>query len=406
MIENVQFDNLIRERMTNAYISISQSLKDPVVLGDIISNLLQEIIKVSKPFIEDTSTIIAKLPPGLSTREIQEKLEEYAISLTSCINEIGKATQLPDDVEEYLTPEQFTSIDTYWKQDPLGIKSMVLNCVNQFSLNIPFLCESTLVTEKCCCILKNGLAEPIEGPFKFDLGVILDYLIAKINRSNIQSVTPIYKLVETVVITNSKQLTPAHMDLVFTKLFLEKRAIFAQDIDLIKSAMDLFRTILEQSPSLVISLPQFQNDILTFALEAFQHHEMFITKSVTKFWASIIILKRGNANDHEIFRILMTQSQYCLGKRLTEYLTVSFVKNHRSNLDQLYPVFRNLIAKYPMEFKLWLKQSLITHCLKEGKFSEGDADQLVAKLMLTRGQRQANEILKNFWLQVNGLTNY
>jgi hypothetical protein len=406
MIENVQFDNLIRERMTNAYVSISQSLKDPVVLGDIISNLVQEIIKVSKPFVEDTSSIIAKLPPGLSNVEIQDKLEEYAVSLISCINEIGKATQLPDDVEEYLTSEQFTSINTYWKQDPLGIKAMVLNCVNQFSLNIPFLCESTLITEKCCCILKNGLAEPIEGPFKFDLGVTFDYLIAKINRSNIQSVSPIYKLVETVVITNSKQLTSAHMDLILTKLFLEKMDIFAEDIDLIKSALDLFRTILEQSPSLIISLPQFQNEILTFALEAFKHHEMFITKSSTKFWTTILILKQGNANDQEIFRTLMTQNPYHLGERLTEFLVVSFVKNHRSNLDHFYPVFRNLIAKYPMEFKIWLRQTLITHCLKEGRFSEADADQLIAKVMLTRGQRQANEILKTFWLQVNGLTNY
>lgn len=402
MIRNVEVDCLIRERMTNAFISIAQSMKNPSSLGNIIFELMQSIISASQILIENSSSLVANRET-YTDEEMKEKLMDYAISLVSCINEIGKASQLPEDVDDYLSPSQAAEINDYWKKDPLAVKSLILNCISHFSLN--FGAENTLVTEKCCCILKNGLCEAINGPFKFDIKTILEYLITKINRS-LQSLPYVHKLVETIIITNSKEITPYIMEEIIRNLFLDNKQTFSEDVDVVKSSLDLFNTTIETSPGLLIQLPIFQSDILSFALDALRHHEPFVTKSVTKFWITIISMRKGTFENQQIFKEIMVGNHGQFGQQLTECLTLAFTTNHRSNLDLFYPIFRNLIAKFPMQFKIWFKHVLLTKCLKQGRFEENEVDGLIARLMITRGQRQANEVLKKFWLQINGLRDY
>lgn len=407
MIKTVDVDNLIRERMVNAYISIALSLKDPVKLGEVIQKVLLQINEKSSKLIENPSAI---LTTQLSEADALEQYQEYAISLLSCINEIGKASELPDEVENYLTPDQINFSNSYWLEDRLQTKTLILQNLEKLSLNSPVLSNNTLITEKSCNILKNGLSEPLDGPFKFSLAVIVNYLSMKIQNCNNASITYIYKLLETIIITNGKNLSSEAIDDLLKRIFTDNIGKIASDVDLIKSSLELFSTILERYPSLIISLQVFRTDVIKLALLGLGYHESFVIRSVIKFWVNFVTLKRGKAPDQEMLQNIINAiytDGNALGQILVENLVGSFLDNPRSNLDHFYSLFRSLIGKFPIQLKTWLRQVLINSVAKRNKnIDEKYTDQFVARLMLTRGQRQANDILKRFWLEYNGLTDF
>lgn len=405
MILNVEVDSLIRERMTNAFISIAMSMKNPSSMGNIMNELIQSITNVSNVLVEDPASLVSTFH-NLLSEEVSEKLETYATSMLACINEMGKATQLPEDVGDYYTDTQVSEVNEYWNNDKLGIKQAILICISQYSLNLPGLANNTLITEKFCCILKSGLCEIVNGPFKFLVNNILEYLAMKFERCTMNSVPYIHKLLETVVITNHKTLSSTVSEAIISNFFLKNEAAFSEDVEVVRSLSDLFCTIIEHNPALLIDLASFHANVLPFELKALKHHETFVTRSVTKFWSAVITLRKGNHATQEVFKLMMVNNNGHFGQVLLEYLMVAFSTNHRSNLDSYYPIFRNLIGKYPLQLKPWLKHALLANCIKEGRFDANDVDNFIAKLMLTRGQRQANDVLKKFWLQVNGLKDY
>ncbi|KAK6454685.1 member of the karyopherin-beta family [Scheffersomyces xylosifermentans] len=419
MIRNIEIDNLIRERMVNSYISITSSLKDPTRLGDAIFKLLSQL-KVQTDIVMNNSLQLFTTDPGTG-KEVEEKIEDYAVSLLSCLNEIGRATQLPEDLEDYLSPQQISETEAYWNQDHHGIKSLILGITNSLSLNFPLLHNSTLATEKSCKILKNGLNEPINGPFKFELPVIFNFLLVKANNCNTPSISFIFRMIETIVLSSGPKLTPQDVDELILKFFVEKKALFETEVDLIAAAIHLFSTILERYPSLILELPVFQSEIIEFCLNCFKYHETFLIKADIKFWTHVIMLKRGKAHEHQFIQGLMTNKQNSvvglfgnkpLGYILTKSAVMSFVDNPRSHLEFFYPLFRNLVSKYPLYFKNWLRSILLELYVdtgsekSESKLSMQYVDQFISKVMLTRGHRQANEILKEFWLDTNNLVDY
>lgn len=277
--------------------------------------------------------------------------------------------------------------------------------LNQLSINFDPLANNTMVTERCCNILKNGLTEPVDGPFKFTLESIVGYLTTKIDKCNSDSIPYIYKLVETIIITNGSMASPDAINGMLQDIFVKKMALIAEDIDLIKASIDLFATIIERYPSLLVHLPIFKGEIINFALLGLKYHETFIIKASGKFWINLLNLKRGNAEDCAAVQALFLEQMVgegTLGFTFTDILLSSFLDNPRSNLDQFYQVFRRLIGKFPLQLKTWLKVSLS----RQEKHPETNINHFINKLMLTRGQRQANDVLKQFWLEHNGLIDY
>lgn len=195
-----------------------------------------------------------------------------------------------------------------------------------------------------------------------------------------------------------------------SRIFTDNVVKIAGDVDLIKSSLELFSTILERYPSLIISLEVFRIDIIKLALVGLSYHESFVIKSVIKFWVNFITLKRGRAEDQEMMQSIINATytdENPLGYTLSQNLICSFLENPRSNLDHFYPMFRNLIGKFPVQFKTWLRLVLINTVGKRNeRIDKKYIDQFVGRLMLTRGQRQANDILKRFWLEYNGLVEF
>lgn len=391
MILNNQIDNLIRSRMTNSYISIAQSayLKDPGSFSSTLAEML---------------TLIDSHSNSIMHQPLDENLEDYLVSLLSCVNEIGKATILPDEVDELYNEQESWKISEFWTKDPSNLKQMILSIVEKFSINFETFKVKSSVTEICCQILKCGLNEPINGPFKFELHIIFNYLATKVQNCDPGSIFHIFKLIESIVITNYKSLNETTITEVLGKIvvpFLKNNN--TDDPDIVSSSIDIFTSILDRKPCLLLSLNiEAFKEILQYAITIQNSTDILVIKSLMKFWNCFIICKRGSKLDQtNIQRILVEEN---FGQILLNSLITSFINNSRSNLDYYYPVVRALISKYQLHCRTWMIQYLSNTNLKN--ITDEEKKRFMDKLFLTRGQRLANDILKGFWLQVNGLIEF
>lgn len=395
MIKSAQVDTVIRERMVNAYVVIGQSLKSPEQTASIISELLlliHDIANTNLDCLHDAS-----------------EAADYSLSLLSCVNEIGKATTLPDDVESYASPQQIDSMNAYWDIDPLEIRSLILNLLKMYSCSLlPFL-NRTLVSEKCCSILLKGLSEPINGPFKFSLTTIVSFMAETPSEAFSTSASNIYKLAEKVIQCGGNQVDANLVSFMVEKLFTQYLTSIEHDIDLVKACIDLFAVILSSRPSLILALPAFNEHVLTIASKALEQQESFVIKLATKFWVAVLTLKRGDRDDHLHIAGLLAApfNATTFGQHIVHVLLTSFLGNPRSNIENFYPLFRAFIGKVPLQFKAWLANSVQALSAAEPEKIPGTRGPIfVSKLMVTRGQRQAHEVLKQFWLEYNQLVDY
>lgn len=397
ILENHEFDSLVRQRMFHSYTSIAQCIKDPVQSSEILSRMLTAIYNQSLK-------VMTALPESVS-----EDQEDYLISLFSCVVEIGKGCQAPEEVEELYTDEEQQTINNHWSEDPQNVKGLITRIVEQFSLQYKPLAQNSSITEKSCLILKSGLGEEVNGPFCFALNDIFGYLVVKLKAtSNPNSIPYIYSLVETIVIINFKDLDAALLEQLLLQIFTEKVSFLRTDPYMIKAAIDVFATILEKSPSLIIHSPSVFNDVIfDFAMSALRAHESFIIKSALRFWVSFVLLRKGNQEDHDRVSNFISSEVY--GKTLALNLLQSFIDTSRSNLELYYPIFRQLLGKYQLFFKRWLQQILIDErnfSTKNEKIDTAYLNSFIEQLMVTRGQRSAQDVLKKFWLSINGLIEF
>lgn len=387
VIKNYSIESIIRQRLFNAFISIAQGLRNPSKIGDILARVLSALHSRSLEIMQTHATL-------------GEEEEDYLISLLSSVGMIGKSFENSDDIDD-VGEDLREEIVKYWGQDPLHIKETVLQIVQDFSVNYKYLSNNTLCIEKCCAILKSGIREPLDGPFKFSVNVLFDYVILKMDAENLNALSSIYGLIESAVIVNYVSLNPSEFNQILEHAFSKHIKLIKTDPFAICNSVELFAVIIEKRPGLVILLPAFE-DVLMFAVDGLHAKETFIIKSILNFWAAFLKLKKGNKEEHEYVRNLLTGTR--LGSLLVTNLLRAFVLASRSHLEYYYTVFRNVVAKFTLEAKNWLTDAF--HQLGHHILDERRIDTFVNQIMITRGQRQINEVLKKIWLQVNGLLDF
>lgn len=394
MLRNPSIDSLIRLRMFNAYSVIAKSIRNLNEHAQIIKGMILTISEASRAMMAATGSILS------------ENEEDYFVSLVSCLVNVGKGSSLTDEEVELMLAEEEVRYRQYWQEDPLGIKLAVLDIVRKFSLESQALSQNTVAIEKCLLVFKTGLGEPLGGPFEFDHQTIAQYLVSVMeNLRNPNAVPYVFSLFESMIVTSFSKMSDELVGGLIDRLFILRLDFLKTDPDMIKSAVDTFSKIIEFKPSLIIQLPIFASTIIPFALEGFDANESFIIKSILKFWINTINMKRGTRDDHETLTRLFIDHQ--LGKMVTIKLMPSFLRCTRSHLEYYYNVFRSFIGKFPIPFKNWLTESL--EVLKGSILAKVDPKEInmfIHKLMVTRGRRTANDVLKQFWLTANGLVEY
>ncbi|OBA19611.1 hypothetical protein METBIDRAFT_79619 [Metschnikowia bicuspidata var. bicuspidata NRRL YB-4993] len=395
MLKNPEMDSLIRLRMFNAYSVIARSIQNVDEHSKILHGMVSAIASAASSVIESISG---------SLENILEAQEEYLSSLLSCLVNIAKGSSISDDaIDEMLVRDQETYRD-FWSRDPYMIKQTVFSIVHEFSLTNSALAQKPIFVEKCTLILKAGIGERLGSGFDVGNEAIMTYALALMEvTTNANTVPFIFGLVECLVSVEYQHLDPAMMQQLVQRIFTNKLAFLKSDPDMIKSAIDLFSKVLECKPSLILYTEIFRCTILQFAVEGLAANELFVVKSILRFWTSFLGMRRGTGEDHAECQRIFTELN--LVEVVTSELIASFVKSARSNLEYYYSVFRSLIAKFPMQFKTSLATAIDEATLVQ-KIGTKELELFVHKLMVTRGRRTANEVLKLFWLAANGFVEY
>lgn len=394
MLKNLSIDSLIRLRIFTAYSSIARRVDSVEEHAKILNGMISTIAEA------------ANLMMYSERSSFTEVEEEYLISVLSCLVNIGKGSSLSDEEVEDLSVENESAYREYWQKDPLNIKQQILLIVQKYSLECQLLAQKTMIIENCAMVFRVGLGEKLGGPFEFGFNTIAYYAVSVMNAiKNTNGIPYVFGLIECVVSVNYRELNAGTIEELVHEIFTNKLQLLKTDPDTIKSAINLFTKMLEVRPSLIIHSDIFTAAITGFAIEGLSANESFLVKSVLKFWFNVINLKRGAKEDQE--RILFLFCNQNLGKVLSVFLVGSFFKAARSNLENYYSVFRALVGKYPMQFKVWLGEALseMPEQIKS-RINDKDSELFIHKLMITRGRRTANDVLKSIWLSGNGLVEY
>ncbi|ODV93346.1 hypothetical protein PACTADRAFT_51947 [Pachysolen tannophilus NRRL Y-2460] len=398
MINNINILPIIRERIVNSYASIIQGIKNPEIQGKNLNILLGLINEKCVQLITNNQIT-------------NENTLNYLISLLNCIYEIGKGMQLPeDDVEDFYSQEEINLINEYWTNDSYNIHDKIIRIITEVSTNSssPMLLNNTEIVEKCCLIFKTGLTESIEGPFVFKDETLIQYILTKSGSANINTMPFLFELFDAVITANYKTISPSLVSSTVDTIFLSRLPLIKTDPDLIESSIKILGTIVEKKPSLIIYNGNFTIIILHFCLENLSTSEKFILKSVSKFWSKLIVLKKGDKRDFEFISNLFLQEK--LGVVLTYAVISNLLKSQRSNIDNFQEILKFLIVKYPLYVKNWLEDAFAK--VNEERVNQR-IDELksyhvfIKKLIMTRGKTQAfQNVVKEYWLETNGLFNY
>ncbi|KAH3664525.1 hypothetical protein OGATHE_003340 [Ogataea polymorpha] len=395
MINNTTIDPVVRQRIINAYASILEGVKDPVVQGENLFKLFDLLDKKSLSVLEGLAT---------ANPDERERMVDYLTSLVNSVSAVGRGMQLPDDVDGYYTQDQESKVREYWTTDPLGIHAKLLTIITNFTMTNEVLSENYQIIEEAVNLFKCGLTEPLPGPFVFDCATILQFIVTKFNSLKKSDAYPLlYSLLNSVVTAHYRTMDLEALHGAIDTIFLSKIPVIEDDPDLVQSSFNLFSTMLSTRPSLLLSNEKLLMTLLEFAFRHLGSNERFVLKSLEKFWTRFITLRKGDRQDTVMVKRLFNETE--LGYVLTFNVLKYMFATQRSNLETFIEIIKQLVAKYPLMMSKWLQEAF-PKLNEEREKKIQNWEIFVKKIMLTRGTRSANDLIKDFWLEVNGLINY
>ncbi|VEU23152.1 DEKNAAC104075 [Brettanomyces naardenensis] len=405
MVNDYTVEPLTRERVMNSYASIIQGVKDPSTQGAYLEEVVRLLGKLSFEVIETTDIINST---AASATDGTIRTVDYLTSLLSSLSSLGKGMQLPDSADEIYQPSEIEAVNQYWQQDPLKIHSQILEIINNFSMGNPGLADNLGVTEEIVHIFKSGLTETVGGPFVFNQAVIVQFIVAKFHTLQTTNTYPLlYGLYSSVIKAYHREMDVESVGRTLQIIFIDRISIIQTDPDIIQSVLNLLGTILSTRPSLLVSNIDMLEKVLAFGIDQLRSSERFVLRSLEYFWTKLIYLRRGNREDTVVVRRLFNETKlgYLATFNVLKYLLVT----QRSNLEFFTEILKGLVAKYPMLVKGWLTESfreINEERERRGEKRIGGYDVFVKKMMISRGSRAGNEVVKDFWLEVNGLIDY
>lgn len=397
MVNDSSVEPLTRQRIINSYASIIQGVRDPAVQGQYLHDLF---VLLSERALEALGTFDATPEPQ------QEQAREYLISLISSVSAIGKGMQLPDSPEEVYEPEELDAMNKYWLEDPLKVHDQVIELIKGYSTVSVKLAESLRVTEEIASIFKSGMTESILGPFVFHPSVVVDFITSKFQSLVATTTYPLlYNLYSNLI--RAYHGTIENVAPTLQTIYLDRLQAIESDPDCTQAVINMFGTILATTPSLLVSEQPMLEKVIDFCIVQLSANERFILKALELFWTRLIYLRRGTHRDTMAVKRLFNETQ--LGVLLTTNVIRCMLQTQRSNLEFFTEIFKALIAKYPMLASQWLDQAFTTvnqERIAQSKKPIEDYQLFIKKVTITRGTRAANGLIKDFWLQTNGLVDY
>lgn len=403
MLKDHTYDALVRLRMFNAYSVIALNIADLGHYAQVLHGMILAIAAAAAETLKETSTF-------------PETQDDYVISLLSCLVNIAKGSVHSDEAVEQMSEQQKNQYREFWRADPAHIKPLIASIIEEFSFKYQKR-GYALVIEKCTLVMKVGFGESLGGPFEMGPQVISEYCVSVMQalagtRASAHEAAPeplarmvavphVYGLMQCLISTSYRVLEPELVHGLMRGAIVDFLSMLGQDPDAVKAAVDVSTTVFEKKPGLFLYSPDLSK-MLEFLLDCLHANEASVVKSALKFWYVLLLRKNGTQQDAQFLSQILVD--HGIGDAFTQNLVSSFVQAPRSNLEHFYQTFRALIGKYSVHAKHWLLKALDGKILP--KMGEKDTTLFLQKLLVTRGRRTANDVLRDFWLQTNGMVDY
>lgn len=347
-----------------------------------------QIIDILHHFIEQ----------GLNTSTIQpQEQKNYCLCLLTCISELGSALLPVEDSESPSLLQRLAEFQDYWKRDPLQIRAKILALLVQFTDHSEFCGDSGFV-EVSCLILGKGLKLCEDEPFflRFSMSDILSFILTQMPKANISSSLPYYSyLLESLISQHKDHISTQEFDYLFENIFLKYyRSVIADDPDLLQTTISFINSVLDCKPSLIIQSSHWQTFILPEFTTLLSVREKFTIVAITKFWTKLLNNKRYSEAD-----LLAAQAVVnSIGQQVISQTMLGLYHTQRSDLNSYTDLLRAFTAKFPIQTKAWLGNVLPQICANNAAH-----ERFTNKLLVTRGNRAAANVILEWWLECNQL---
>ncbi|KAH3672993.1 hypothetical protein WICMUC_003946 [Wickerhamomyces mucosus] len=390
MISNEEINNFTREKFINSVSFLIQSVDSPEIQENHVLSLIQLIENTLQSSLKGSHTSLTK-----------EKFE-YILSLLSSVHSVGRGLNLPDDLEE-TNPESYSQFYRYYLNTyKVQIRLMSLISIFDSTSDIAEL------NEKCLSIFKVGLLDDF-GPFVFKTQDILK--IASSKAANEKSWKNVLELINVLINSriNSKtdRINVETVSQILQFFILDKVKAIECDTDTLMLAINIFSTVINKNQIYIFYNSEQLSSIINITIHSMKLKEKFLIKSVSKFWVTFLQMKGvSSSQDSDIVRSYV----YEIGHFLTLALFQALINSSRSDLDQYSNIIVVLISKFQLQFTQWATNALNT--INQARVNSGEnklenREIFLKKLLLTRGlSKKCHTLIKDFWLNTNGLASY
>lgn len=435
IVSRYEVPTTVRSRIIRSYASILETVTEFDLKAEKISNFLQVI------YVESLNAFNS-ININLKDDEILKKIDEFLLSLVSSLVGLSKGLQIPEDWEDYYDGKKDLMNQTYqyWKfedEKKFKVHEKCLQLVSLYTFPNKFITDlkvnknlDTKILEQVCLFFKSGLTEPLPGPFVIEYNKILDYIIIcsqYCQEMNFQSSNdlPIIHIIELYGILVKSNYTSAtiykltnlnlslndlKIDLIIDEILFKQFDKVITEPDIMSSLFTLFSNILSTYPSVLIQNIRIV-DLINVAIEQLftNSHERFVIISLSKFWTNLLYLRKGKIEDINYVKNILIDQDF--GHRLVYALMKGLISTSRSNLEFYTDIIRALTSKYNNNLSNWINSSFKQINLDKSRDKKKiiecqDIRIFSKKLILTRGNRAANKIVKDFWFLATGLVDY
>lgn len=434
IIKNIDVDTNVRTRIIRSYSSILQT----------VANLRLQAEKISK-FLDliytESIGAYGSIETTAGNADILEKIDAFLVSMVSSLVGLARGLEIPEDWEKYYEddPDKMKLSYEYWKfqdQHKFQVHDKCLKLVLLFTFpSYHFSNLSTKrnlnpeIVEQVYNLLRSGLSEPIPGPFVIDYFEIIKLIIKVFQycqtneTSNVDP--PIIKFIQLYGILVKSNYTSStitkitglqvgiddlHMSEVIDVLLFQNFDSITEDTDVLQYIFTLLGDIITCYPTELIQNPGFVRIMEIFIDQIYRNcQQRFVVISLSKFASNLIYLRKGKLEDVEFMNHLLVDKN--IGEILVLNLMRGFINTSRSLIEFYVDILRALTSKYGKYLRVWIENAFLRineeNMTKNAKIVDQKVvEGFIKQLLVTRGQRVANRIIKEFWYTVTGMVDY
>ncbi|KAI2471692.1 ARM repeat-containing protein [Annulohypoxylon bovei var. microspora] len=407
-----ELDSLAEERVVGAIASIIQAMPGDARQASAFQRLLKMVgIDVDISLQLSSYPEGSLLPPDnpsmvraydLAQRPVEEVPTsdvslQLAIRALRCLSSIAKGLQSPTEAPVDLETSDGSAqapANTELSQVQVEIMNLLVRLKETFSNN-------SEIVDVICSILRAGFSETDPGPFVFPPQMVTEFITSRWNNRVATVVNTASVFLTSLSSGNQKRYVGEVLGQLLPWVFglLYQLSDPDQDPELSQYGLEFAQKVMVKRPEILMSQPSNMLEFLfLFAFKLLNGNEPLPKQAAADFWTTFISLTTDDQNTQNIINNAITY----LGPKLAESLIQNIGgKAARSELDKLSDPLKKLVVQHA-HARQWLEAALQDPSFPSDKVSAEDKALFLKKVIMLRGQRSTNQVVRNFWLACRG----